>query len=173
MEWMAQNLNYETENSYCAYTSPDSCAKYGRYYTWADAVGKTEEECGEGHDCGLTNNDYAEGICPSGWHLPSLTEWHALMNAIDGQEASTAMKLKATDGWADGAEGTDDYGFSAYPEGLWYGEDRIFYENIAYFWVSTEYAAEFAISARIEDDNTIWVPSEYKHFGMNVRCVKN
>lgn len=173
MEWMAQNLNYETENSYCAYTSPDSCAKYGRYYKWADAVGKTEEECGEGHECGLVNYDYAEGICPTGWHLPSQKEWYALMNAIDGQEPTTTEKLKAKDGWSDGAEGTDDYGFSAYPDGLWYGDDDFFYENNAYFWVSTEYSADLAISARIEEDNTIWFPPEYKHFGMNVRCIRN
>ena len=173
MEWMAQNLNYETENSYCAYTTPDSCAKYGRYYTWVEAVGKTEEECGEGHECGLINYDYAEGICPTGWHLPSQTEWYALMRAIDGQNASTAIKLKAEEGWAEGTGGSDDYGFSAYPGGEWYGDDDFFYEGSAYFWVSTEYSADLAISARIEDDNTIWLPPEYKHFGMNIRCVRN
>ena len=168
---MAQNLNYKTENSYCAYTSPDSCAKYGRYYTWADAVGKTEDECGEGHDCGLTRHDYAVGICPPGWHLPSLTEWYALMDAVDGQGASTTIKLKAKDGWPEGAGGTDDYGFSVYPRGKWYGDESVFYENSAYFWLSTEYSTDQANSAGIEEDNTIWAPPEYKHFGMNVRCV--
>ena len=95
------------------------------------------------------------------------------MDAIDGQKPTTTKMLKAKDGWSDGAEGTDDYGFSAYPEGTWSGDDDFFYENNAYFWVSTEYSADLAISARIEEDNTIWVPPEYKHFGMNVRCIKN
>ena len=50
--WMAENLNYETENSYCYDDDPSNCSKYGRLYTWAAA--KT--------------------VCPEGWHLPSYDE---------------------------------------------------------------------------------------------------
>ena len=36
--WMAENLNFETPDSYCYNKSLDSCAKYGRLYTWAAAM---------------------------------------------------------------------------------------------------------------------------------------
>ncbi|MCL2689550.1 MAG: T9SS type A sorting domain-containing protein, partial [Chitinispirillia bacterium] len=37
--WFAQNLNFETGDSWCYLNSPDSCAKYGRLYTWSAAMG--------------------------------------------------------------------------------------------------------------------------------------
>ena len=37
-KWMAQNLNYETPNSYCYNDSTENCAKYGRLYTWSAAM---------------------------------------------------------------------------------------------------------------------------------------
>lgn len=171
MVWMAENLNYETQNSYCAYSSPDSCAKYGRLYTWADAVGKTEEDCGAGHDCGMKKNDYAPGICPMGSHIPTQKEWYALMEAIGGQNLSAVMKLKATAGWADDANGSDDYGYSVYPEGMWFGDTDVFHKGeMAAFWASTEYSADMANSVKIYK-NDIMAGPENKSFGMNVRCV--
>ena len=50
--WMAENLNYETESSFCYNDSTEYCETYGRLYTWAAAVGKTEKECGSSL-CGL------------------------------------------------------------------------------------------------------------------------
>ena len=40
--WMAENLNYKTESSFCYNDSTEYCETYGRLYTWAAAVGKTE-----------------------------------------------------------------------------------------------------------------------------------
>ena len=36
--WMAENLNYETANSYCYNNADSNCTKYGRLYTWAAAM---------------------------------------------------------------------------------------------------------------------------------------
>ena len=54
--WMAKNLNYETSESYCYNDSAAYCAKYGRLYTWEEAM----------------------EACPDGWHLPSGSEWEKL-----------------------------------------------------------------------------------------------
>ena len=114
--WMAKNLNYETSASYCYNDDASNCVKYGRLYTWTAAT----------------------MACPSGWHLPSTTEWEALFNAVGG--ASTAgAKFKSTSGWFDNGNGTDSFGFSAFPagrggiNGLYSNED-----NYASFWSSTE-----------------------------------
>jgi len=88
--WMAENLNIETANSWCYGNSADSCKKYGRLYTWAAA--KT--------------------ACPSGWRLPSLGEWGALVTAAGGS-STAGKKLKAASGWYNNGNGTNDYGFSA------------------------------------------------------------
>ena len=49
--WMAQNLNYEMDNSYCFGDDSTNCAKYGRFYRWDAVVGKPESECGEHKAC--------------------------------------------------------------------------------------------------------------------------
>jgi uncharacterized protein (TIGR02145 family) len=54
--WMAENLNYNVSGSKCPANNPDSCAKYGKLYTYTQAT----------------------SACPSGWHLPSDAEWKTL-----------------------------------------------------------------------------------------------
>ena len=54
--WMAENLNYETEESYCYKMAPAKCEKYGRLYSWYDAI----------------------KACPAGWHLPTSAEWDGI-----------------------------------------------------------------------------------------------
>ena len=123
--WMAENLNYKTENSWCGGGNGENegdCSKYGRLYTWAAAVGKSEDECGYGKTCGLSGK--VRGVCPEGWHLPDNTEWNKLFIAVGGQSIA-GKKLKSQSGWKDyggtSGNGTDAYGFSAFPAGDRYG----------------------------------------------------
>lgn len=51
--WLAQNLNFEVENSWCYENDPENGKKYGRLYNWEAAL----------------------AACPKGWHLPSDEEW--------------------------------------------------------------------------------------------------
>jgi uncharacterized protein (TIGR02145 family) len=92
--WMAENLNYKTDNSYCYEDKDDNCKKYGRLYDWSAAN------------------------CPAGWHLPSAEEWDNLFKIVgDGDNSAVGRKLKSKDGWNDNGNGADDYGFSALPGG--------------------------------------------------------
>ena len=36
--WLAQNLNYETDDSWCFQDDPANCATYGRLYSWEAAM---------------------------------------------------------------------------------------------------------------------------------------
>ena len=105
--WMAQNLNYETEDSYCYDDKPANCATYGRLYVWEAAL----------------------DACPSGWHLPSKEEFEVLLTAVGGiQDAEdnwhwndAGKKLKSVKGWYDengkSGNGSDVFGFSALSTG--------------------------------------------------------
>ena len=84
--WMAENLNYATENSYCNEDTDRSCTKYGRLYTWAAA----------------------ETACPSGYHLPNATEWNGLFDAVGGKDTAAEV-LESRSG------GEDSFGFSVLP----------------------------------------------------------
>jgi uncharacterized protein (TIGR02145 family) len=148
--WMAKNLNYNASGSMCYDNNQSNCAKYGRLYNWATA----------------------RTVCPTGWHLPSDAEWTTLTNFI-GNEAG--RKLKATSGWNNNGNGTDDYGFAALPGGYG-GSDGGF--NLAGYdglwWSSSEYDASDAYAQKIgrnfEGVNTGYSDKSYL---FSVRCLQN
>lgn len=94
--WMAENLNIETDGSYCYNDVPDNCSIYGRLYTY----------------------EAAQTACPDGWHLATATEWDFLNNTV-GTNSSASYYLKSTAGWwTDVGNGNDAYGFTALPGGI-------------------------------------------------------
>lgn len=74
--WMAQNLDYKVNGSWCLDRLEDSCRKYGRAYQWTTAmdIGRIYLDT----NLGGLDGPY-RGICPTGWHLPSDAEWGTLM----------------------------------------------------------------------------------------------
>ncbi len=80
--WMAENLNYQTDESKCYDNKPENCDKYGRLYVWGEAV----------------------TACPDGWHLPNNQEFEDL-KTLAGQKAGDIDKagtvLKSTTSWND------------------------------------------------------------------------
>ena len=180
--WMAENLNYKTANSWCYDGKDENCAKYGRLYTWAAAVGKTETECGYGHECNLGTGDI-RGVCPEGWHLPSKEEWEDLFKAVGGQSTAGA-KLKSKTGWEEysGINNEDAFGFSALPAGYRYNFDYYDSEgSLAYFWSSTEDDGDGAYHMHLNcinesanlDGKDAYLDGYVKDFGFSVRCLKD
>ena len=157
--WMAQNLNYyylsEIGESSCYDYQADNCEKYGSLYTWYIAV---------------------DNVCPEGWHLPERAEYEALV-ANAGGKAIAGVNLRSTGDWKKGPKGTDGYGFSALPAGMWDGIDESFTDlgTYAYFWMATEYTATLAnrFSIRGVDENSVIANYLNKSHAYSVRCVKN
>jgi uncharacterized protein (TIGR02145 family) len=173
--WMAENLNYETGNSYCYNDADSNCTKYGRLYTWAAAVGKTEDECGYGNECGLPSGNI-QGVCPSGWHLSSDTEFETLFTAVGGRSTAGA-KLKLQTGWTayDGITNEDAFGFSALPAGVRYNDGNYDFEGYtAYFWSSTEGSSFYAYSMGMDYSlDGAYLGGNNKFDGFSVRCLKD
>ena len=101
--WMMENLNYEAANSVCQYDSQDSCARYGRRYSWSVAMDSAGILSGNGKGCGYgpeCSPAYpVQGICPHGWHLPSRPEWNTLFAAVEN-EYTVAYNLNTIIGWS-------------------------------------------------------------------------
>jgi len=138
--WMAENLNYNANNSKCYDNKPANCIIYGRLYDW----------------------ETARKACPKGWHLPSHKELAHLMefigdaegtyersaesttgpkiksSVIRGDYLTAGSKLKAKDGWNESGNGKDIYGFSALPGGLYWAERGEFHAagNWGLWWIN-------------------------------------
>lgn len=178
--WMAENLNLVTENSWCGGGNvkiEGDCSVYGRLYTWAAVLGKTEEECGYGNECGLSSSNI-RGVCPKGWHLPSKAEFESLIDAVGGKIFAGKM-LKSAGGWNEygggSGDGTDSYLFSALPAGYKNFNGNFYSEgNGAYFWSSAEYDGNGAyLMAMYYNYERAYLYNERKSNGFSVRCLKD
>ena len=184
--WMAQNLNYADSvktpslkgKSWCYNDSTEYCEKYGRLYMWAAAIDSVKlatdkdnpVDCGNGKLCGLIGP--LQGVCPDGWHLPSYGEWNALFTEVGGLSVARNV-LKSLSGWNNNNNGSDAFGFSAFPVGFWSGKGG--FTNAGYsasFWSSMEESKFNAYDVDIGflRDNVDLVSG--KNYGFSIRCLK-
>ena len=154
--WMAENLNFKTDSSFCYNDEETNCIEYGRLYTWSDA----------------------KEACPSGWHLPSKTEWETLFSAVGGQ-LTAGKVLRSTDSEVteDDGPGTDDFGFSGVVAFLmscsFCDDDPIRWEGPdVLFWSSTDiYSVNLGRNSASFRDIANY---DYVYYEWNsVRCLKD
>ncbi|MBK7789332.1 MAG: hypothetical protein IPJ54_12305 [Saprospiraceae bacterium] len=140
--WMAENLNIgtmisgvtsQTNNGivekYCYGDNMANCAIYGGLYQWNEMMQ-------------YTTTEGAQGICPSGWHLPSFTEWIILEGVLPSPDKGSRLAGNAglwTDGVLDSSPDFGTSGFVALPGGLRSTNGSFFNLNgFANFWSSSE-----------------------------------
>ncbi|MEN9309626.1 MAG: hypothetical protein RL173_3558 [Fibrobacterota bacterium] len=75
LEWLAENVKFVTDSSWCYDHDTTNCAIYGRLYRGSEAA----------------------KACPKGWHLPTADEWRSLLRSAGEGHALT--RLTATEGW--------------------------------------------------------------------------
>ena len=96
-QWLAENLRKdvsETSTPTPCYvgTDDENCSKYGRKYTWEEALGAdaTTYGCTNSALCTSTLPEGVRGICPEGWHLPSYSDWQTLFNVVRDEPFSSS-----------------------------------------------------------------------------------
>jgi len=169
--WMAQNLNYKplTGASYCYGNADSNCVKYGRLYTWSTAMA--------GAASSALNPSGVQGVCPSGWHLPSRREWGDLAVTAGGTGeygtgGEAGKKLKSRSGWIRNSSGTDDFGFTALPGG-WMNSSGAFNrvgEN-SVWWTAEASGSQAGYRGIIYDTDYIEEKFWPQGSGFSVRCV--
>jgi hypothetical protein len=122
---MSQNLNVEATGSMCYNNEPANCTKYGRLYDWATAMNLPG--CNSG-SCSSQIQEKHQGICPSGYHIPSMEElneygsYECLKNQAGGSYSSDGG-FRSVDNrgyWWSTDEDSDSNGSSAYYRGMNY-----------------------------------------------------
>ena len=133
------------------------------------------------------------GLCPTGWHVPTDNEWTALTTFIGGTSSTNGNKLKSCrqvnsplggdcnttvhPRWEQDNThyGTDDYGFSGLPGGVRsdYGS---FYGIGDYggWWSSTEFSSSSAWGRGLfYYYGYVGVYDYYKRNGFSIRCLRD
>jgi uncharacterized protein (TIGR02145 family) len=107
--WMAENLNYNAPGT-CYEESSENCTAFGKLYDWKTMM--------KGEAPSSANPSKVRGICPKGWHIPSMSEWVDLILFADSKAAGGhgGYALRSKSLWSK-AGGTDTLGFDGRPGG--------------------------------------------------------
>lgn len=145
--WMAEDLNFDYKIQGSSYDN-----RYGRKYTWAAAMDSAGLYSINGKGCGYYSScskKYPiQGVCPKGWHLPTIQEWDSLYQATGS--SPYALQAKGISSSA-----TDSYGFSATDGTSW--------------WSATDYGKANAYGWDVESGKGSYSKSILLH----VRCLKD
>lgn len=161
--WMADNLNFKINNSWFYKNRRKNGKIYGRLYTWEAAL----------------------KACPPGWNIPTVDEWHELIEFLGSDKvAGGKMKTIGTVEHGDGLwkspnkGGTNESGFSALPGGYRFLDGS--FDNLgmtSFFWSSTENDTNTAHSFFIVAGDTAiarrTLMTASKYSAHSVRCLMN
>lgn len=199
--WMASNLKTThyadgTEVPSVKYPdgNSDNVDQYGYMYTFRTATRNA-------HSVESPNPSGVQGICPDGWHLPSLAEWEQLTFYLESHpdqyikpSGSIAKALASTEGWMAstgyGAPGNDpstnnSTGFSALPAGIHRTNGPEEFQQMASFsatntlnfWLDNQYCTASSYASLSNYSSGFFYDMEQSfvanYWIFSVRCVKD
>jgi len=154
--WMAQNLDYKTDESYYYENKPEYGASRGLLYTWKAAL----------------------TACPAGWYLPSDADWQILEKTLGMPE----LELNSTDysrgsNQAASLKMGGSSGFDVVMSGFKHGYDNNFYklDDNCILWTSTPSEEGFAVTRTFFSNSNMLNRDKntYVKYALPVRCVKD
>lgn len=168
--WLKENLNVGVMISgntlpadngiiekYCYDNDPNNCDELGAFYTWDEAMN-------------YNSRIGSQGICPPGWHIPTLGDFEKLINSVyyDGNS------LKEIGQGTGSGEGTNLSGFSALLAGYRYLDGNFNDLGVnAFFW-SSVFSEDDAFYMHLKTTKSnIYLNFYDKEYGFCLRCVKD
>ena len=162
--WMAENLNYAIDSSWCPEDSAKYCEKYGRFYKWDEILGSKDKK----------------NVCPKGYHVPTNKEWDKLADFAQSWFAKkTAITIfasnEAMENSDSGERGDNLVGFSAYMlgnrslKGSYTG--RLF--NALFCSQDHTDSTSYVYMLRRDDSMNFKAHEQMQNLSCNVRCVKD
>lgn len=193
--WMKENLrtiHYSDGTSISLGSDTSSTIGYRYNYSWSAIPFEQRgflynwKAVMRNSSSSLANPNNVQGICPTGWHVPSDAEWTQLTDYVSAQSdywyennsSYIAKSLAANTGWDSiGTLGTNQNsnnatGFSALPAGHYFIGYYSGSGLSAYFWSTTEASAGYAWNRYLGlYSASVGRNSENKNFGYSVRCL--
>jgi uncharacterized protein (TIGR02145 family) len=146
--WMSENLN--EPGKVCYSNQATNCALYGGLYTWTVVMnGSTAEK--------------ARGLCPQGWHIPTIAEWDQLINFYGEAEAKKHLLV----------DGDSDFRMFLSGQRSTAGRSEMM-NLVTNFWSSTKSSGENAQAISFQrDQEASFKLNLSAQYGFSVRCIKD
>ena len=176
--WLRENMNIGTRRDntvtqtnngiiekYCYSNLESNCDVYGGMYQWNEMMQ-------------YVTTEGAQGICPSGWHLPTAVQFATLSTFLGGDVVSGGkLKEAGTDHFISPNGGaTNVTGFTGLPAGYCIVDPLNPFVNItkfAYFYTTTQTGSDVWYRTLAFDAGNMGILETYKTIAISVRCLKN
>ena len=162
--WIAQNMNYAIDSSWCPEDSARYCEKYGRFYKWDEILGANAKK----------------DVCPKGFHIPTNKEWDELVEFAQPwfakKTAITIFASKDALEHSDGAERGDDLvGFSVFMLGSrsLKGSYTGWLRTALYCSQDHTDSTSYIYTPRRDDSMNFSAREQAQNLSCNVRCLKD
>lgn len=188
-EWFAENLRTTK------YANGDPIPNKVHYDDWEQA-GSDEVGAWCHYDHNTSNDDpygklynwYAvndeRNLCPTGWHVPSDSEWMEMINAAGGhQVAGGKLKETGNDHWSSNNYATNEVGFNAVGAGFRFVSSSSSDGNFEFlakkqeakWWQSGKSSSTNLTHVRIikNQSQKITRDDNSRSIGASIRCVKD
>jgi len=175
------NLSYNNTNDAYCFTNNDSKNGQGALYTYGAAIGDNWSK-------DINTN---QGVCPTGWHLPSDAEWKELeiqlgmskseVDNTDWRGTNEGSKLAGNEKkWADGNLDTNSEfgtsGFQAFPDGVRsYSGSFGGSGGTGAWWSATETSYKVDAYTRVLSfyNSSVKRDIHMKNSGLSIRCLQD
>jgi uncharacterized protein (TIGR02145 family) len=175
--WFAKNINIGSKilgfatqgdassgifQKWCYDDSTVYCNTYGALYQWHTIMGFAQT-C-DSTDCSGQIETPHQGICPTGWHIPTDDEWTTLINYLGGASvAGTELQVGGSSGFV-----AQMGGIFSYYAGFCTGRDSY---NI--IWSASPYGTTGAWQRTINAGSATVVNGNYwlRGAGLSARCL--
>ena len=198
--WMKENLRttnyadgtpilpgstYSATTAYYYAPNNDSSnvAAYGYLYNWPALM--HEATSSDANPSGV------QGICPTGWHVPSNAEWTQLTDYVssqsqywcEGNNTYIAKALASSTGWesstntcdvGNSPDNNNATGFGALPAGIYNSTGFSNFGHSTYFWSTTELTSTSPYYRNIISNySMVYINGIGKLHGCSVRCLRD
>jgi uncharacterized protein (TIGR02145 family) len=188
--WLKESLNIgtmitrtqdQTNNSviekYCYNNDEANCTEYGGMYQWAEVVQYLNNATNTTNWSPVPTGN-VQGLCPTGWHIPSNAEFGALFTGLGGiSVAGGKIKEAGLEHFAYPNTGaTNLSGFTALPGGQrWSTGEFKYMTNSVQYWSITSglYGTDIYYGGASYSINAATNGQFYKVTGIYLRCLKN
>jgi uncharacterized protein (TIGR02145 family) len=127
-----------------------------------------------------------EGICPTGWHIPSDGEWQTMeisLGMSESEAASTGWRgtdegyqMKSTSGWNNpnsGGNGSNSSGFTGLPGGFRYSGGFYSDGGSGDWWSASESGSYSWGRELVNDNDDVYRFDVNRYYGFSARCVRD
>ena len=191
--WMAVNLrttHYASGKAVPAGTTSNNSTTAAYYYDYSSSSIPLEQR-GYLYNWTATmdsvTTEGTQGVCPTGWHVPTKDEWSAMVAAADASNSTGSVYLSSSCYWNGSTSGAgsmtpNSYDnpdrnksyFSGVPAGRFMGASLVYSGEINYFWSSSVASGSNSWYRSLYwSEPNVWETSEGWELGFSVRCVRD